>query len=73
MQGRTYLEGATWVQSGNDGVNDNEFNHESVLKTQGIGGLQAFPEDLKDKSAAAMLVEGTKKSGGSVTSDENVV
>ena len=27
-----------------------------------IGGLQAFPEDLKDKSAAAIVVDGTKES-----------
>lgn len=26
-----------------------------------IGGLQALPEDLKDKSTAAMLVDGTKE------------
>ena len=28
-----------------------------------LGGLQAFPEDLKDKSAAAILVNGTKEIG----------
>ena len=27
-----------------------------------LGGLQAFSEDLKDKSAAAMLVDRTKES-----------
>ena len=30
-----------------------------------IGSLQAFPEGLKDKSAAAMLVDRTKESGRS--------
>ena len=37
----------------------------TLCKTPFIGGLQAFPEDLKDKSAAAMLVDETKESGRS--------
>ena len=36
-----------------------------LARVSKIGGLQAFPEDLKDKSAAAMLVDGTKESGRS--------
>ena len=40
------------------------FEHpgDEVIDHSAIDGLQPFPEDLKDKSAAAMLVDGTKQS-----------
>ena len=36
-----------------------------IARVHLIGGLQPFPKDLKDKSKAAMLVDGTKESGPS--------